>query len=77
MRYYDVINFARLVKVPGFYTWGFNDTTVPPTSSFATYNTVSAPKEKMLFPETGHYLVTPQRDALNEFLFKVLGVGVP
>ena len=77
MRYYDVINFARLVKVPGFYTWGFNDTTVPPTSSFATYNTVSAPKEKVLFPETGHSVVTPQRDALNEFLFRALGVGVP
>ena len=77
MRYYDVINFARLVKVPGFYTWGFNDNTVPPTSSFVTYDTVSAPKEKMLFPETGHNVVPPQRAALDEFLFKALGIGNP
>ncbi|MEO5815939.1 MAG: acetylxylan esterase [Gemmatimonadaceae bacterium] len=77
IRYDDIINFARLLKVPGFYTWGFNDNTVPPTSSFATYNTVTAPKKKMLFPETGHFLVQPQRDALDAFLLDALGVTTP
>ena len=75
LRYYDVINFARLLKVPGFYTWGFNDNTVPPTSSFATYNTITAPKQMMLFPETGHFLVRPQREALDAFLLTALGVA--
>ncbi|MDB5262699.1 MAG: acetylxylan esterase, partial [Adhaeribacter sp.] len=28
--YYDVANFAQLVKVPGFYSWGYNDETCPP-----------------------------------------------
>jgi len=77
IRYYDVINFARLLKVPGFYTWGFNDNTVPPTSSFATYNTVTAPKQKKLYPETGHFLVPPQRNALDAFLYDALGVTAP
>jgi cephalosporin-C deacetylase len=77
IRYYDVINFARLLKVPGFYTWGFNDNTVPPTSSYATYNTITAPKQKRLFPETGHFLVPPQRDALDAFLLDALGVTAP
>jgi cephalosporin-C deacetylase-like acetyl esterase len=77
IRYYDVINFARLLKVPGFYTWGFNDNTVPPTSSFATYNTITAPKQKKLYPETGHFLVPPQREALDAFLFDALGVTTP
>ncbi|MFN7930184.1 MAG: acetylxylan esterase [Blastocatellia bacterium] len=30
-KYYDVVNFARRVKAPGLYTWGFNDETCPPT----------------------------------------------
>ncbi len=33
-RYYDVVNFARRVRVPGLYTWGFNDETCPPTSMY-------------------------------------------
>ena len=33
-QYYDVVNFARLVKIPGYYTWGYNDVTCPPTSMF-------------------------------------------
>jgi len=77
IRYYDAVNFARLLKVPGFYTWGFNDNTVPPTSSFATYNTITAPKQMKLFPETGHFLVPPQREALDAFLLDALGVTKP
>jgi cephalosporin-C deacetylase-like acetyl esterase len=34
--YYDVVNFARIVKVPGWYSWGFNDETCPPTSMYAS-----------------------------------------
>jgi cephalosporin-C deacetylase-like acetyl esterase len=29
-KYYDVVNFARHLKVPGFYSWGYNDTTCLP-----------------------------------------------
>ncbi|MBL9203055.1 MAG: acetylxylan esterase, partial [Opitutaceae bacterium] len=46
--YYDTVNFARRLRVPGFYTWGFNDETCPPTSMFAAYNTIMAPKSLYL-----------------------------
>ncbi len=40
-KYYDVVNFARLVKVPGYYSWGFNDEVCPPTSMYAACIRVS------------------------------------
>ena len=31
LAYYDVVNFARLLKVPAFFSFGYNDNTCPPT----------------------------------------------
>lgn len=53
-RYYDTVNFARRLQVPGYYGWGFNDLVTPPTSLHAVYNVVSAPKQLVLAPELGH-----------------------
>src|SRR5690606_24631530 len=52
--YYDVVNFSKMITVPGFYTWGYNDETCPPTSYYAAYNQINAPKELYLIQETGH-----------------------
>ncbi|MBY0491997.1 MAG: acetylxylan esterase [Gemmatimonadaceae bacterium] len=72
--YYDGDNFARLVRVPGFYTWGYNDLTVAPTSAYAAYNLVSAPKELFIVKEIGH-VQTPEMVARTEaFLLRHLGV---
>lgn len=54
--YYDVVNFARQLTVPGFYAWGYNDETCPPTSLYATYNVIKAPKQLFLALETGHWM---------------------
>ena len=59
-RYYDVVNFARFVRVPGFYTWGFNDAVCPPTSMYAAYNVIEAPKELFLVRETAHWTYPEQ-----------------
>lgn len=71
--YYDVVNFARRLRVPGIYTWGYNDETVPPTSIFAAYNVITAPKSWMLALVTGHN-TTPEQflrmDAWIEALLK-------
>ena len=67
-RYYDVVNFARRVKVPGLYTWGFNDETCPPTSFYAASNVVTAPKQANIFHDTGHWTYPEQRLALNNWL---------
>lgn len=74
IRYYDVVNFARLLKVPGVYAWGFNDTTVPPTSMYAAYNLITAPKEVHVVVETGHFRVRSQIDAMDAWLLKAMGV---
>ena len=66
--YYDVVNFARRVKVPGYYTWGFNDITCPPTSMYSAYNMITAPKELHLYQETGHWTFPEQTEALNNWL---------
>ncbi|MBL0159197.1 MAG: acetylxylan esterase [Bryobacterales bacterium] len=59
-RYYDVVNFARRVKVPGLYTWGFNDETCPPTSMYSAFNVIPGKKKLMLALETGHNTVPEQ-----------------
>ena len=67
-KYYDVVNFARRVKAPGLYTWGFNDETCPPTSMYSAYNVITAKKELMLALETGHNQVPEQTERVNNWL---------
>ena len=45
LQYFDVVNFARLLKVPTFMSWGYNDDTCSPTSVWAAWNEITAPKE--------------------------------
>jgi cephalosporin-C deacetylase len=71
-KYYDVVNFARRVKAPGLYTWGFNDETCPPTSMYSAYNVVTAKKELMLALETGHNQVPEQTERVNNWLVNFL-----
>lgn len=53
--YYDVVNFAKQVTAPGFYSWGYNDNTCPPTSVFAAVNSIKAPKTISITPISGHW----------------------
>jgi cephalosporin-C deacetylase-like acetyl esterase len=73
--YYDVVNFAKLLKVPGMYSWGFNDETCPPTSMYAAYNVISAPKTLFIAQETGHWLYPEQRENMESWLHKQLKVN--
>ncbi len=66
--YYDVVNFARQLKVPGIYSLGFNDETCPPTSMYAAYNVITAPKELFVVPETGHWTYPEQYEKLTNWL---------
>lgn len=61
LSYYDVVNFARRIKVKGWYSWGYNDTTCPPTSMYAAYNSIQAPKELHIYPITGHWTFPEQQ----------------
>jgi cephalosporin-C deacetylase-like acetyl esterase len=68
--YYDVVNFARQVKVPGFYSWGYNDTTCPPTTTFAAYNVITAPKTLLLAEETAHWHYPEQTEASWQWIMQ-------
>lgn len=70
--YYDVVNFAKSVKIPGFYAMGYNDETCPPTSMFAAYNMVTAPKVLDLYLETGHWNYPEETEKMNNWLVEQL-----
>ena len=53
--YYDVVNFARHIRVPVFMTWGYNDNTCPPTTSYAVWNVLQCEKECLLTPVNEHW----------------------
>lgn len=55
MAYYDVVNFARYVKADTYMTWGFNDDTCPPTTSYAVWNILTCPKEALITPINEHW----------------------
>lgn len=55
LAYYDVINFCRYVKCPVRMTWGYNDSTCAPTTSYAAWNTLTCPKEPFITPINEHW----------------------
>ena len=73
-KYYDVVNFAKQLTVPGFYAFGFNDESCPPTSTYSAYNSITAPKTLLIAKEMGHASTTEQQNKSNEFLYKQLNV---
>lgn len=55
LAYYDAVNFARHIKVPVYMTWGYNDNTCPPTTSYAVWNVLQCQKEALLTPINEHW----------------------
>lgn len=55
LAYYDVVNFAKQITVPVYMTWGFNDNTCPPTTSYIVYNVLNCPKEALITPINEHW----------------------
>jgi len=73
-RYYDVVNFARQLKVPGCFTWGYNDRACPPTTMYSAYNVVPSEKTLMLYTETAHWHFQEQMDAVENWVLNKLGI---
>ncbi len=66
--YYDVANFARILKCPVFYSFGFNDDTCSPTSTYATYNVIPTEKVLDITPSSGHWRFTDSNDKAMEWM---------
>lgn len=69
-RYYDGINFARRVTCPGWYSFGYNDEVVPPSSAYSVFNVVNAPKTLSVYQMTGHFWYQEQWDEWENWLLK-------
>ena len=71
-KYYDVVNFARQVKAPGIYVLGYNDELCPPTTMYAAYNVILAPRTLCLVEEIGHWTYPEQGGKVGKWMFEVL-----
>ena len=67
-RYYDGVNFARRITCPGWFSFGYNDDVVPPTTAYATYNVVTAPKTLSVYQQTAHFWYQEQWDEWQAWL---------
>jgi cephalosporin-C deacetylase-like acetyl esterase len=63
--YYDTVNFARRVKAPGFYIWGYNDDVCPPTSVWAAFTPSPRPKQFAVTLELSHSYTPEQAKPLT------------
>ena len=70
--YYDVVNFSRHVSVPVYLTWGYNDNTCPPTTSYAVWNTLKCEKESLITPVNEHWTSDATEYGQYEWIMKRL-----
>jgi cephalosporin-C deacetylase len=74
-KYYDTVNFARRLKIPGIFAFGYNDEVCPPTSMYSAYNTITSPKKLVLSLEMGHGQSAEQTDRVFGYVEKFLKEG--
>lgn len=75
LAYFDVVNFARFINVPGFYSWGFNDETTPPTSFYSAFNVIKSPRKLLVIPDGRHKVYPEQVEKTYAWLLESLGVN--
>lgn len=68
LAYYDVVNFSRNIQAPGYFSWGFNDETTPPTSFYSAYNQVRSQKNIFVIPDGAHRIYPEQREKTYRWL---------
>ena len=68
LQYYDVVNFARKLKCPFFFSFGYNDDTCSPTSTYSTFNEIKAPKKLAVTPTSGHWRFPETNDEAMEWM---------
>lgn len=74
-RYYDGVNFARRLTCDCWFSFGYNDEVVPPTSSYGTYNIVTAPKKLSVYQQTAHFWYQEQWDEWQNWLLEKMNIN--
>lgn len=75
-RYYDGVNFARRITTAqtGWFSFGYNDDVVPPTTAWATYNIVKGPKSITPYQQTAHFWYQEQWDEWENWLLTQMNI---
>ena len=60
--------------MPGYFSFGYNDNVVPPTTAYATYNVAGGEKTFVPYQQTAHFWYQEQWDEWQDFLLTHLGV---
>lgn len=74
--YYDVVNFARRITCPVFFSMGYNDNTCPPTSTYGAYNEITSPKTLVVTPTSAHWRFKETNDEAVVWMKRMSGMDV-
>jgi cephalosporin-C deacetylase len=66
--YIDIQHLAPRIRGRIYWVIGLMDTICPPSSQFAAYNKISAPKEMVVYPDFGHENGPGSNDRIFQFL---------
>jgi len=69
--YVDIQNLAPRIRGEIYWSIGLMDTICPPSSQFAAYNKISAPKSMEFYPDFGHEGLPGVNDLIFQFLMGV------
>ena len=59
LSYFDTMNFADRIQCPTLMGVGLQDSICPPSTSFATFNRITAPRDYRIYESSGHGLGGP------------------
>ena len=66
--YIDVAQLAVRIRATVLMATGLMDTICPPSTQFAAYNRITAPKNMLIYPDFGHEALPGSEDAFYQFM---------
>ncbi len=66
--YIDIQNLASRIRGQIYWSIGLMDTICPPSSQFAAYNKITAPKSMEMYPDFGHEGLPGVNDLVFKFM---------
>jgi cephalosporin-C deacetylase len=68
--YIDIQNLAKRIKGEVLFATGLMDTVCPPSTQFAAYNKITAPKKLVIYPDFGHEGLPGVDDKIMQFFLQ-------
>ena len=69
--YIDAQHLARKIKGETLFGVGMMDTVCPPSSQFAAYNKIEAPKQMVVYPDFAHETLPGMNDRIFQFMLQL------